>query len=152
MGDGQAGAVAGVDGYAPRLALEVGDPVTAGQVLLHLRPAPPMVLDARSRRVWAVPKTVLITALWELLAHVVEDVLLHDRADGRLLDNHEEVAPFLEADQPCTRNGGSSKFGIVVDLQCVVCGMEYQGRGTDRGNPLIWHRSLVVESSTGGSR
>lgn len=38
-----------VDGYAPRLALEVGDPVEAGQVLLRLRPVPPAMLDARSR-------------------------------------------------------------------------------------------------------
>jgi len=38
-----------VSGYAPRLALEVGNPVEAGQVLLRLRPVPPPVLDARSR-------------------------------------------------------------------------------------------------------
>ncbi len=70
-------------------------------------------------------KTGLITALWELLVHVVEDVLLHGCADGRLLDTYEEVAPSLESDQPRTRNGGSSELSIVVELQCIVCGMEY---------------------------
>ena len=56
---------------------------------------------------------------------MVEDVLLHDCADGRLLDSHEKVAPSLETDQSCTRNRGSSELGIVIKLQCVVCGMEY---------------------------
>ena len=53
---------------------------------------------------------------WGLLAHGVDDVLLHGRADGRLLDTDEKVAPSLEMDQPCTRNGGSSELGIVVEL------------------------------------
>ncbi len=41
----------------------------------------------------------------------------------RMVDcsTHEEVAPSIETDQPCTRNGGRSELGIVVELQCVVC-------------------------------
>jgi hypothetical protein len=62
---------------------------------------------------------------WELLAYVVEDVLLYGGPDSRLLDNHEEVAPSPETDQLCTRNGGGGKLSIVVELQRIVCGMEY---------------------------
>lgn len=60
----------------------------------------------------------------ELRAQVVADMLLHDRADGRLLDTHEEVAPTLETEQPGTQNGGSGELGIVVKLEAVVGGME----------------------------
>jgi hypothetical protein len=52
----------------------------------------------------------------ELLAYVVENVLLHGRPDSRLLDNYEEMATSPETDQLCTRNGGGGKLSIVVEL------------------------------------
>jgi hypothetical protein len=63
--------------------------------------------------------------LCELLAYVVEDVLLRLALDGRLLHRQKKMAPSLETDQLCTRNGGRSELCIVVELQCVICGMEY---------------------------
>ena len=38
-----------VAGYAPRLTLEAGDPVSAGEALLRLEPTPSAALDPRSR-------------------------------------------------------------------------------------------------------
>ncbi len=83
---------------------------------------------------------------------MVEDVLLHDRADGRLLDAYEKMAPSLETEQLCPRNGGSRELGIVKELQGVVGGMEDQGRSLDRGNSFIRHLRLVVERHTVGAR
>ena len=55
--------------------------------------------------------------------------------------------PTLETDEPRPWNGRGSKLGVVVELQCVICGMEYQGWGTDRGNPLIRQCSRIIEST-----
>ena len=83
---------------------------------------------------------------------MVQDMLLHGRADGRLLDTHEKVAPSLETDQPGPWDGGGRELGIVVELQSVVCGVEYQGWGFDRGNPPVWQVStarLMLGRKTG---
>ncbi len=90
--------------------------------------------------------------LREQLARVIKDVLLHGGADGRLLNNHEEMAPSLETDQSCARNGGSSELGIVVNLECVVCGMQDQGAGPGSRQPSHSASPRVVESNAGGSR
>ena len=73
-------------------------------------------------------------------------MLLRDLADGRQLDAQDEVTSSLEADQLGIRKGGGRELGIVVELQRVVPGMEDRGRGSDRGDPLIRQRGLIVES------
>ncbi len=79
-------------------------------------------------------------------------MFLYGRADRCLLDGHEEVAPSLETRQPCTRNGGSSELGIVVGLQRVVRGMEYQCRRLDGGNPVTRQRSAIIEHNARASQ
>jgi hypothetical protein len=54
--------------------------------------------------------------------HVVQDVLPNRRADGRLLDDHDEVPAGFETEQTRAWNDRGSKRGVVVQLQRVVCG------------------------------
>lgn len=54
-----------------------------------------------------------------------QDVPLRLPLDCRFFDCQEKMAPSREADQLCTGNVGRSELCIVVELQCIVCGMEY---------------------------
>ncbi len=79
-------------GYAPRVELDVGDPVEAGQVLLELQPLPSALLDPRAREVARVE-----VARAEAVLASAEATLQARRADAELAERElQRLEPLFE--------------------------------------------------------